>query len=266
MALNVYVDNYEFSKKPIMTPKELSRSITCQVGRNGIRPLMFSNISVTDDEDAAEEIPRVDDLGLIEIFVGRVKVLHEVPWSPPVGEPHNLGPVHESLKKGGMHCVSFGPTVANPYRRGRAVETDGIDTWSAPYIIFKFKYRPLATLQAGILQPIVVDPPRDDSPDKLPRSERPCKRPWLDGVSSTIIDLTDDTEDIKPSVPKDEDEDDDDMEDAAALEAQIQTLRQRLDRKRLRKARRGQSGAFKKEESPTQASRFNGEMIDLTEE
>lgn len=92
---------------------------------DGIKPLVFSEISITgmstdsacfgdsllkiflDDENAAREPSWATDLGLVRITLVRSKSLREETWSPPTVAPmQNFGPIHETAKKGGLHCVS----------------------------------------------------------------------------------------------------------------------------------------------------------------
>ncbi|KZT71913.1 hypothetical protein DAEQUDRAFT_763401 [Daedalea quercina L-15889] len=256
------------------------------------------SLDALDDEGAVGVLPYIADLGLIEVKIvrstgGRIK-----PWKPSsTAQAENFGPIHETTKKAGMHCIAFGPAVRSVQincRHGVML----IDEWSAPYVTFKFYYRPLEILQAqGIVEAIAVEPPMDpanitlggrDAPSPVPPPQdssislrrkqqdehshlnSPAKRPRRDGHASSpfanaiIEDLsTKETGDVKPPDVKDEVEND--ADDVEAIEAQMQALRERLDRAKTKRARGSQPPRFvKRESSPIRVGQFNGGVIDLT--
>jgi len=297
MSTSVAVDGREFPKGTTLKAGALNRSLIHVVDVDKMKPLMFSDISVTDDDNATKELPSsISNLGLIQVNVIRSKLKGEVPWTPlRNAEAQNFGPFHEKTKKVGAHCVSFGALTSLSEPRTTLAHVVNIDNMSAPYIIFKFRCRPRAILQAqGIVQPIVAERPRDNSdpsddpfpargaslplqahsPDGVARrkrhdsgSGRQLKRPRPDGGSSSLIAgplRVDNTEDAKPLVLKDED--DDSAEDLDALEAQIQAIRQRMDRAKKKRVRGSQPRIVKREPSRIQVGGFDGGVIDLTDD
>ncbi|KAH9833229.1 uncharacterized protein C8Q71DRAFT_774721 [Rhodofomes roseus] len=282
------VDGREFPRRWTLAPQSKDVTFLCEDGIDGFKPLMFSMISVTDDESAARELPWANDLGLVQIKVVRAEVVGAVPWSPPsIAQAQNFGHIHETVKKGGLHCVSFGPKTLMPDAKKQLTRINCIDDWSTPYVTFKFRYRPLDILQAqGIVeppQPVLNDEPgnpsasRDTSPvtrtrrredePAQPGSVRPQKRQrQADGSSSVLADsLADELEDERSSMVKDED--DESADDLDTLEAQMQAIRRRIDSARTKKIRgSGQRRIVKREPSPIQVGGFNGGVIDLTDD
>ncbi|TFY64522.1 hypothetical protein EVJ58_g2559 [Rhodofomes roseus] len=225
-------------------------------------------ISVTDDESAARELPWANDLGLVQIKVVRAEVVGAVPWSPPsIAQAQNFGHIHETVKKGGLHCVSFGPKTLMPDAKKQLTRINCIDDWSTPYVTFKFRYRPLDILQAqGIVeppQPVLNDEPGNPSAS---RDTSPKRQRQADGSSSVLADsLADELEDERSSMVKDED--DESADDLDTLEAQMQAIRRRIDSARTKKIRgSGQRRIVKREPSPIQVGGFNGGVIDLTDD
>ncbi|TFY64506.1 hypothetical protein EVJ58_g2557 [Rhodofomes roseus] len=289
----ITIDGRKFPRSATMKPQGKNKSFVWRDSVEGKQPLMFSEISVTDDENVAREPSWAIDLGLVRMTVLRSKVLYERPWSPPPVTPmQNFGPIHETAKKGGMHCVSLGPRTVDPNPTQKALKICCIDNHSAPYITFEFRYRPRAILQAqGIIerpkQPLVdnLDDPsaaRDASSlmrvrnlggdlsrsrEDEPELGRPRKRPRRDDklLSSIADSPTEEIVDAKPPVLKDEE--DDSTDDLDALEAQlIQTIRQRIDRVKSKRSRASQRGIVKREPSPIRVGGSSGGVIDLTDD
>ncbi|KAH9933752.1 uncharacterized protein B0H18DRAFT_981869 [Fomitopsis serialis] len=281
------VDGQQFPRAMAMKAGNMDRKMTCEDGKNGTRSLMFSNIPITDDDDAAREMSCGSELGTIQVKIVRSIFKKKTSWTAPtVAKAQNLEPIHETAKKGGLHCVSFGATMPVKKPRNKLLRVSRIDDWQAPYITFNFRYRPRAILQAhGIIESLPLDQPRVDpydnalaggapSPARLTPSppDVPQKRPRQDAGPSFVIAgspaedalLGGDQEDEK--LPLFKDEEDESADDADAIEAQIQALRQRLDRTKSRKTRRSQSRFVKRETSPIRVGGFNGGVIDLTDD
>ncbi|TFY64521.1 hypothetical protein EVJ58_g2558 [Rhodofomes roseus] len=269
LVVNTAVDGRRFSRPISLRLGSMHKSHFCEDGEGGLRSLMFSNIAITDDDSAPKKLPWANNLGLIEVTVVRTRIEHTLPWSPVTANIENFGPIHETVKKGGLHCVSVGPRTVDPNPARSLVHVTYIDQLSAPHIIFKFKYRPRAILQAqGIIQLDAIEPQRRSASEdphaargvsQPLRPDRPQKRPRRDS-SSSVIDLTDETVVIKP--PKVKIEDGDNAEDAAALRAQIRALQRKLNQKRMHKTQ----VTVKKESSPIQAGQMDEDIIDLTED
>ncbi|EPS95264.1 hypothetical protein FOMPIDRAFT_92811 [Fomitopsis schrenkii] len=254
-----------------------------------------------DDEEAAKDLACEGQLGEIQTRIVRVEPGEPIEWTPStVNETQNFGVIHESVKKVGMHCVSFGATV--PIPRRKVYNVVYIDKVSSPYITFTFRYRPRAILQAeGIIEPDPIPdrqptrsprspteplPPREtrsptargesleaehlrEQPDEPSPSTRPKKRRRRGRPSSTSAESPDG--DASP-VAKPEDEatpsvkEEDDVEDVDALEAQLSAIRQRIDRARANQTGRSGSRVIKRESSPIRVGRFHGGIIDLTDD
>ncbi|KAH9933753.1 uncharacterized protein B0H18DRAFT_1115135 [Fomitopsis serialis] len=276
-SVQTTVDGQQFPRRLSVKAGFKNETLECADG-DGFKPLMFSRICVTDDDNAPRKSSYADSLGLIEIRVVRATIEKAVPWTPPPGPgPKAIGPIHETMKKGGMHCVSFGATQRHK-NIPELVVPSYIDQWSAPYIIFKIRYKPLVILQAqGIVEPAVdqsrrAGPSRNSpvvsnplSPEReaangarrrdahdASDSDRPRKRARKDGSSAS------------PSSSKGEGDDGDD--NLTALQAQMRAIRRKITKAQIRKIQRDQSTGIKREESPIDAGEFHGGVIDLTED
>ncbi|KAI1795879.1 hypothetical protein LXA43DRAFT_989893 [Ganoderma leucocontextum] len=117
-----------------------------------VRPLLFSQLKVTDDEAVASSSPsalRLDKLGAIEVEMRRVDAYHECEDFFSMGEVPEIGPVHEKSKKAGVHAVSIGAAAAcKPTRKMMAI---GLQ--NQPFAVFKFLYRPIELLRANDIAP-----------------------------------------------------------------------------------------------------------------
>ncbi|KAH9933757.1 uncharacterized protein B0H18DRAFT_981894 [Fomitopsis serialis] len=297
LVMRTAVDGRPFPRPKSTNAGDTNVTLRCEHGVDKSERLMFERLCITDDDAAAKVLSHGDHLGLIEVCVARAIRKEDRPWKASSITARNIGPIHETAKKGGMHCVSFGDTQPYPIRK-TIVDVTYIDKWTAPYITFKFRYRPHAILQAqGIVE--AIQPPRSgpsgsssrarDTPSPAPpqaassvsrrerqddasQSEPPRKRLRRDGTSSSsesgsrMEDLlrADDTEDAKPLRTKGED--DDGAESLNALEAQMEALRQKIDRARAQNGQGSQFRVVKREPSPILVGHFNGGIIDLTED
>ncbi|TFY64528.1 hypothetical protein EVJ58_g2561 [Rhodofomes roseus] len=299
------VDGQQFPRPEAMSGGRLNRTLRCEDGRvDGTRTLLFAEIPITDDENAPREIPDGKRPGTIEVKITRSRLKRKTSWAPSrktKAQPENIETLHETTKKSGMHCVSFGKTILCCKPTNTKYVTR-IDRWSAPYVTFKFHYRPHAILKArGIIEIIELNgldgtAPGDGvfavqedplTPTTLPGVVDVSLRPKRRDGSQAQADMprkrlrrdsnpqaaepptedrlsTTDAEDAKPLVVKGEV--DDGVEDVDALEAQIRALRQRVDRANTMKAHGGQSRVVKREVSPIRLGGFNGGVIDLTDD
>ncbi|KAH9833223.1 uncharacterized protein C8Q71DRAFT_860493 [Rhodofomes roseus] len=155
ISAGIAVDGRGFPRR-MLVREGVSKPLICEDGVDGMRPLMFTDITLTDDEDAVRGLPRGSELGLIEVRIVRGRCEGLMPWAPPsVISVQNFGPIHETVKKGGMHCVQFGARISSGVtpQDTRLVNVVALDRWDIPYITFKFRYRTCAILQAqGIIQ------------------------------------------------------------------------------------------------------------------
>ncbi|KAH9935640.1 uncharacterized protein B0H18DRAFT_976636 [Fomitopsis serialis] len=296
ISTSTAVDGRVFPRRKALRAGRKDETLNYVVDVDNMKPLMFSDISitVTDDDNASKEpSSSANNLGLIQISVVRSTLHRTVPWTPlRNAEVQNFGAFHERTKKVGVHCVSLGARTSIPEPQTTLRQVVHIDDLSAPYIVFKFQYRPRALLQAqGIVQSIVAERPRNNSgaspdlpavrdapvqaqsPDGVSHrkrddngSGRPLKRPRQGGSSSSRVvgPLVSDTEDAKSFALKDEE--DDSAEDLDALEAQIQAIRQRMDRAKRKRIPGGKPRVVKREPSPIQAGGVDGSVIDLTDD
>ncbi|KAI0732732.1 hypothetical protein C8Q72DRAFT_942747 [Fomitopsis betulina] len=265
------------------------RQIRVEDGIDGFKPLLFSSIAITvgssDDEEVARVLACEGQLGGIQLLVLRSELGEQLEWSPsPVKETQNFGVMHETVKKVGMHCVSFGATVSTSKRP--LVMTTDIDTRSAPYITFTFRYRPRDMPLTPSAQGEIDASPTPDrrlsenpsspelretqSPARGEGIEAGCLRKQPDDPPPQLARRNDAVkaspaaefgDDATPPV-----KDEDDVEDVDALEAQLSAIRQRIDHARAKNAGRSRSRVVKRESSPICVGRFHGGIIDLTDD
>ncbi|KAI0077352.1 hypothetical protein K474DRAFT_1095085 [Panus rudis PR-1116 ss-1] len=147
-----------------------------QVSTNIVRPFIFSDVEVTDDEARASPDQQNLDLGTIEVHIFRVIVQQEQQWEGQMVY-EEIGPIHERCKKIGIHQVSLGEAEQAPSVHHATVQM--IDSISSPFQTFVFYYRPRERLQAeGIV--LVSDIPTTIEPYRLqqpipPLQQRPSR-------------------------------------------------------------------------------------------
>ena len=179
MSFHTTVDGRAFPRPSCLKPGG-SKSIQYRDSAGGTKPLLFSYVRHTgqcsmlsrtcpptsyfcdiDDEAALQHSAMANHIGSIEIQVLRTRFLHKTAWREPKAVmASEVGVVHESAKKIGMHCVSYvylherGIISSAPtYRLGETKATPApslsatryIDTKASPYITFHFRYRPRGT-------------------------------------------------------------------------------------------------------------------------
>ncbi|THH09501.1 hypothetical protein EW145_g1963 [Phellinidium pouzarii] len=178
-------------------------------GPGELRPYVFSNVLLTDDEAyfGVENTTDTSKLGNITL---QIYLVHAHTKILPRRKPRRFhtkvvdlydGAVHESTKKFCDHritlgdAIPFGPPGHRPSSRKLTWKpVDRNDT--RPHAIFQFKYRPLAYLQAQGIAPL---PPFEPTPQRPIRIEvdlveqnkdkgngvyRGTKRPLADQSSS----------------------------------------------------------------------------------
>ncbi|KZT06460.1 uncharacterized protein LAESUDRAFT_759296 [Laetiporus sulphureus 93-53] len=128
-----------------------------------VRPFMFSNVTLTDDDNVAlAGTTNADNLGVIEIRVYRCMTIGSGPFEAVRGVSFTeVGPIHERTKKAGSHCVSLGESEAT--HRARTMDVRYIDDprRSPPHITFRYNYRPMGMLIAQDIAPRPLPPPSE---------------------------------------------------------------------------------------------------------
>ncbi|KAL5525560.1 hypothetical protein ACEPAG_6896 [Sanghuangporus baumii] len=125
-----------------------------KVRRNVIKPFVFSELSLTDDDDLASPYDTsLGRIGSIRIEITRVRLGAEVPFAG-YGEAQDPGVVHERAKKAGAHCTNFGDAKRVAKAQTVSISTAPYDpNEPGPFVVFEFRYRSLEILKAiGIVQ------------------------------------------------------------------------------------------------------------------
>jgi len=234
-------------------PGEEETSIGYPVDEETVQPYVFVPLVVTDDESVANpRDPVLRDLGTIEVRIHRVT--KGAPFQVP-REELSVTVVHERSKKAGTHRVSFAEPVSTA--RAPFITPNYIDPIDSPYALFRFRYRPRDLLKAqGIINSAAVSQ-KDESPihgsqkghsdDHLDSEiivvDAPPTRKRRRGASNeesqrTVIDVD--------ALESDGDGDEDNV-DVSALEAQLASIAQQLQRIKRRKTQRSTSLRVKKE-------------------
>ncbi|THH17602.1 hypothetical protein EUX98_g9095 [Antrodiella citrinella] len=170
-----------FLSRVLVKPGDLDYMDGVQVTDSAVRPFVFSDVMVIDDENAL--IPTTynsEKFGTIEVYIHRVIVRQEYDWNRGQLSYSNPGPIPEKSKKAGCHQVSLGEISAVPSIL--CADVLMMDKPEKPRANFIFWYRPLAILQAeGILPlPLRLD---DRQTRKRPRTDSPLANE-SDGQSS----------------------------------------------------------------------------------
>ncbi|KAL5504381.1 hypothetical protein ACEPAH_8455 [Sanghuangporus vaninii] len=125
-----------------------------KVRRNAIKPFVFTELSLTDDDDLANPYDTsLGRIGSIRIEITRVRLGAEVPFAG-YDEAQDPGVVHERAKKAGAHCTNFGDAKRIERARTVSISTAPYDpNEPGPFVVFEFRYRSLEMLKAiGIVQ------------------------------------------------------------------------------------------------------------------
>ncbi|KAI0721091.1 hypothetical protein C8T65DRAFT_566552 [Cerioporus squamosus] len=209
------------------------------------RPYQFAPLVLTDDEGVASSKAALSEkLGVVEVVMRSVDHFVENGTYYSVGNVSRIGPAHEKSKKAGAHAVSFGDiqTIAPQ----KSLSAYGLK--EEPVAIFRFRYRPLALLQANGIAPLPPKPPRgkkrpSDTGDPAAAGPSNSKRP-------------------RPAPSDDEgsESDDADADRVTFLQEQIVMLQDRLAREQARKPK----NSVKREGSPIRLPHGDDDIIDLT--
>ncbi|OBZ67488.1 hypothetical protein A0H81_12608 [Grifola frondosa] len=221
-----------------------------QTSLNVRRPFVFSNLETSDDDSLATKHAS-EDLGAIEVCIIRIKS-NTIPVGFTPCSFSDMGTVHESSKKVGVHCVSLGECIEDGDDIQR-VKTEPLFTSENFYVKFLFRYRPADLLKAQGIMP----------------SERPINglEAPIDKGKKRAMSVTDQNrrlrqrtspDDVKPAVIIiDEDE------DLNSLEEQLKVIQQKIQMKR-----NGESSSQSvKKERPASFIRLkhvDDNVIDLT--
>ncbi|KAH8113120.1 hypothetical protein DFH11DRAFT_363268 [Phellopilus nigrolimitatus] len=201
-----YVDGIEtHSYVSLATSNKEGASMGVKAGLQGIRPYIFSNTALTDDDAylGVDQSPETSELGNITLKIYLVYTMNKFVsrskrWRRVNAREIDLydGAIHETTKKFCDHRITlgdaqpFGPPRSGFNRRKLIWKPiDRNDT--SPHVIFRFKYRPRAYLQAqGIIPRPSADMPTPqkpiyinvDIPDQEAGQKR--KRPLADQSTS----------------------------------------------------------------------------------
>jgi len=228
------------------------------------REIFFSTLTTTDDNDRVAQGVSAQHLGSIEVQAYRVILqAYQDPEGTKTSHYCNMsdGAIHESSKKAGSHRTTLGKLITAP---SSTVSTTFIDPWTSPLCTFRFRYRPLAILQA---QGIVPIPKHPGSPPAIQRRDNHDdtnlrnKRKASNGADtrppqrSREDHFAEPDEDIKPVLEESDDE-------IKAAEIEMQNLQAKLDRLR---AHHGSGSRVKREPSVIRLpAGTSGAVIDLT--
>ncbi|KAL5526324.1 hypothetical protein ACEPAF_8047 [Sanghuangporus sanghuang] len=125
-----------------------------KVRRNVIKPFVFTELSLTDDDDLASPYDTsLGRIGSIRIEITRVRLGAEVPFAG-YDKAQDPGVVHERAKKAGAHCTNFGDAKHIERARTVSISTAPYDpNEPGPFVVFEFRYRSFEMLKAiGIVQ------------------------------------------------------------------------------------------------------------------
>lgn len=135
-------------------------------------PFMFSNIKLSDNDDLLDQ--STQNVGEIHVEISKCHVEKKKKDTLVYYQPQGRRQIHEREKKGADHQVGFAAAVPNRRMKCSRCRCTAI---GPPVVIFSFKYRPLAVLQANGIAP----PPT------------PVSRP---PTVPDIIEISDDDEEI----------------------------------------------------------------------
>ncbi|TFK91030.1 hypothetical protein K466DRAFT_483559 [Polyporus arcularius HHB13444] len=209
------------------------------------RPYQFAPLVLTDDEGVASSKAALSEkLGVLEVVMRSVDRYVENETYYSVGKVSRIGPAHEKSKKAGAHAVSFGDIKAAAPQK--SLSTRGLK--EEPVAIFRFRYRPLALLQANGIAPLP------------PKAARGKKRP-LDAGEPAAAGPSN-SKRPRPATSDEESSgsDDDDADRVTFLREQIVMLQDQLEREQAKKSK----DADKREASPIRLPDGDDDIIDLT--
>ncbi|KAI0643770.1 hypothetical protein C8Q79DRAFT_153370 [Trametes meyenii] len=210
------------------------------------RPFIFSRLVLTDDENVVST-HTYEDLGTVRLTMTRFQGF-EPSDTPTTVAASEIGPVHETSKKAGVHAVSFGD--AKRVLVKRVVTPIGLER--EPFATFIFRYRPIELLRANDIVPSLPSPDKGKKrPNDAPEEPRDST---LSGSKRKRTS--------PPAKTEPTDEDDNDDEHLTFLEEQLAMMQQRVEQARAAKRSRT---VVKREVSPICApSSSLNEVIDLT--
>ncbi|KAK7031159.1 hypothetical protein VNI00_013574 [Paramarasmius palmivorus] len=198
-----------------------SRRRGIRVSSNMIRPFIFSRVKTTDDDnDVTASSSNTAEVGEISVAIIRTRVLTKSSGKPKTHHIPHSQTFHEKSKKAIDHQTSFGEAVVSTTTKWKSQH------YGSTVATFRFKYRPLAMLQANG----IASPP---SPTR--------KRP-LDVHPDDVIEISDGSGE---------------EQELERLQARVEELEARRSRKRI-KAESGVKKEVKREP-------IIGGFIDLTE-
>ncbi|KAI0716756.1 hypothetical protein C8Q76DRAFT_725513 [Earliella scabrosa] len=252
-------------------------------------PFQFATLVTTDDDEATflQDVTNIGEIRVTVHRIHRVKLTKREIQQREKNLKRNgnrrdvnaykefpgTGPVHESSKKAGAHCITLGearPVKASRSTKPSTTKTRVINPAEGPHAVFVFHYRPLAHLQAQGIAPlplreshfrssgpsevIEIDLNSDDEDPATGGRSGPRKR--------ARIASQDDAPDVKPVKPTRSDEE----EDVSVLRSQLQQIKDKLSRieKNSRDPSGSRPGMVKEEPGASGQMRSGGGVIDLT--
>ncbi|KAL1949005.1 hypothetical protein VTO73DRAFT_10811 [Trametes versicolor] len=208
-SVRPYIDGVRIAGKICKPGDRRSRKAVRTTSADTYNALQFADLKTTDDDGAAMAL---DTLGTIELRVFHIHAeTRSKPFRPSAFD--GVGAVHERSKKAGAHCVSLGDTVDDPglpsRARGHKV-CKLLNPADGPFVTFVFRYRPAVLLQAEGIMPLPASEKGKGraGPSAVPTGGGVKAEPSRHNstgagasqltVSSDIIELTDDEDDISP--------------------------------------------------------------------
>ncbi|KAH8822808.1 hypothetical protein DL96DRAFT_317185 [Flagelloscypha sp. PMI_526] len=214
-----------------------------------LRPLLFSTLQTTDDDNYLQQRENYQDIGSVVCKLSRCRTKEKEGDNGPENEVLSVGGIiHETMKKAGKHTVKLG--AERPSNHGP--KDVSIASWTArDFLTVKFNYRSMDELRADGIAP----------PEPLKQGNS--------SLSSTITGRNpvpaSDGRYAKPDVI-DIDEDRDWQAEARiqSLKAQLRLERENLENRRASKKVKLESN-LKREASPIQVPPSTSRIvIDLT--
>ncbi|GJE94865.1 hypothetical protein PsYK624_110410 [Phanerochaete sordida] len=226
---------------------------------SAVRPFTFTRIGVSDDDDLLDtDNANIEAIGTIRVSVRRVEELEKRAFVAGEYDTTEIGLLHERRKKAGVHCVSLGKEIALQKKTNRgSVGVAYLDTPEKPYCVFIFHYRSKDILQAQGIIPTIVARPSGVASSKG-ASGRPARASPVQHIASRAVKRQ-----REGSLPKDsdvkEEAEESDMEDADALQAELEAIQIRLSKAKAKASHK----RVKREPSPILLA-TSGDVIDLT--
>jgi len=188
---NVYLDGVFVGAGLLLEHERHPFHLTGHTKAEGIeRPYMFSKLSLTDDEETAEQnYERISQLGTIRIQIEFVSMAMEEAFRAPAQIPSFDATIHESHKKAGSHCTSLGNAIVSVKPKKWYTTTR---LAYLPILEFVFSYASRGWLEAKGVIPDTLQ-----TPDTSRSAKRKRKAP-RDSASSVVMSDNSDEDVLHP--------------------------------------------------------------------